>query len=172
MGKQETRKGVGLKPRVLLDTNVYGFLLRSSEATLLEEVRSTHAVTFYGFDVIRGELRAIPQTAKECGRSLRNLALNLYDKLVGRHHYTKSNVVEALAVEYVKAYEGGISAKAMWSDFLIVACATVHGLDVVVSEDRHSLLSAPALRAYKKVNKANDFGLPAFYPMEALQKLL
>ncbi len=158
--------------RVLLDTNIYGFFFEGDDPQFLPVALKTGKVVFYGFEVVRKELRATPKKFKHGNRSYRSLLLSVYDELVKGHSYRLSPVVEALAQEYSKEYAGGISKKELWKDFLIVACASIHGLDLIVSEDNHSMVSAPAISAYKKVNARNDLREPVFYSMEKFKKLL
>jgi len=158
--------------RVIFDTNVYGFFFEGEDHSFLPLALKTDKVIFFGFEVVRKELRATSKKVKHGKRNYRGLLLSVYDELVGSHYYRLSHVIEALAKEYSKEYAGGISKKELWKDFLIVACASIHGLDLIVSEDNHSMVSQPAIRAYKKVNGKNDLREPVFYSIKEFKKLL
>lgn len=45
-------------------------------------------------------------------------------------------------------------------DFMIVACASIYGLDVVYSADNKTLLSKPALKSYSHINLKENFRTP------------
>ena len=48
-------------------------------------------------------------------------------------------------------------------DFTIVACATFYNLDIVVSDDQKTLLSKPALKAYKHICVKEGYRQPDFW---------
>lgn len=83
-----------------------------------------------------------------------------------------TKLVEVLAEEYLKKYAGGISKKKLRNDFLIVACATLNHLDILVSEDNHSMFSRKAIEAFNKVNSENGLNAPNFYSIKQLAQLL
>jgi hypothetical protein len=79
-----------------------------------------------------------------------------------------------LAEEYWKDYKsnkGGTSKRKIFPDFLIVAVATIHWLDIVVSEDNKTMKSRIALKAYNKINKEKKFNTPKFISLNELIKL-
>jgi len=45
-------------------------------------------------------------------------------------------------------------------------------LDILVSEDKHSMFSEKAMEAYRKVNGENGLKTPKFYSFEELKKIL
>lgn len=47
-------------------------------------------------------------------------------------------------------------------DFLIVAIPTMHGLDIVYSEDKRTMISENALKSYRIVNVLHNLKTPAF----------
>ncbi len=55
--------------------------------------------------------------------------------------------------------------KKLRDDFKIIACASFHALDVLVSEDRHTLLSPLVIEACKKVNNRNKLVSPTFFSL-------
>ena len=105
-------------------------------------------------------------------RNYRGILLSGYDNIVKQHNYNLTPVVETLAEEYWKEYRGGISKDKLWNDFLIVACASLHNLDIIVSEDNHSMASGSAKTAFSKANKINQLREPVFYSLKEFAKLL
>ncbi len=151
----------------MLDTNVYEFL----HLQYLDSVRkliNEQKIVVYGCKVIRKELREISPKARLDGRSFRNLLLSIYDELTEGHDYQLESVAENLAEQYWNEYDGGIAKRKLMNDFLIVAISSVHNLDIIVSEDAHSMKSGQAIRAYLKVNNENGFRTPAFYSVKEL----
>jgi hypothetical protein len=72
---------------------------------------------------------------------------------------------ERLCEDYFITYKelgGAFGVNEMRNDFLIVACATIHEMDIIVSEDSRSLLSEDALKAYSIVNALYKRKNPAF----------
>ena len=153
--------------RVMLDTSVYeSVFLRHIDK--LKKMVEEDRIIVYGCNVVRKELREIPQDVKYLGKSFRNSLLLVYDKFTGSHSYPVESVVEFIAEEYWKEYEGGISKRKLMNDFLIVAVASIHNLDIIVSEDNHSMKSRLAIETYKKVNDRNAFRTPMFYSISQL----
>lgn len=155
----------------MLDTNVYGVLVEPRKEELTRKMTEKSTILFYGYDVIRTELRATSK-ARIVGQNLRIELLLLYDKLVGCHAFQTNTKIAGIATEYALNYRGGISQRLLANDFLIVACASVHQLDIVVSEDRHSLLSPLAMSAYAAVNEKHRLPMPTFYSLEEFEKRL
>jgi len=155
--------------RAILDTNTYEALYRKDLWRVTSLIES-HKLIVYGCKVIRNELRDIPKSLKVDGRNYRNLLLSVYDS-VAKRTLPVENLSETLAEEYWLAYEGGVSKRKMISDFLIVAIATLHNVDVVVSEDERTLKSGPARRAYEQVNQKKKLKTPGLITLENLLKL-
>lgn len=158
--------------RVLLDTNIYGLLIERRESEIFVKGYESKRFIFYGFDLVREELRNISTTKRLGKSSLRQLVLEFYDGIIRQHHYPRTILIEQIAKEYLQEYRGGISKQSLWSDFQIVACASVHGLDLLVSADDHSMLSTLAREAYKKVNEKHALKTPFFYSLEKFKRLL
>jgi hypothetical protein len=157
-----------MKPsRVMFDTSVYEFLFLRHLDNLGKKVELGE-IAIYGCSVVRKELREIPKSVKHEGRSFRNSLLSVYDKVAGKHSYPVEGVVEFTAEQYWKEYNGGISKRKLMNDFRIVAVSSMHNLDIIVSEDNHSMKSAPAIMAYMKVNEKNGFRTPRFYSINDL----
>lgn len=159
------------KLRAILDTNVYGILL-ASKPYLIPKISNSERLIIYGFEVIRKELRAIPKTEILYDENFRMEALKLYDSIVKNHNLEANGLIAKLATNYAESYNGGISKEKLQKDFLIVAAATIHRLDIIVSADQHSMQSAPARRAYTEINEKYQLPSPKFYSMTNLEKLL
>ncbi|MFH0970092.1 MAG: type II toxin-antitoxin system VapC family toxin [Candidatus Diapherotrites archaeon] len=155
--------------RIILDTNVYGFFIEQGKQELAKRLSVAEHIQVYGFDLIRNELRNHPK-GKIGNRNVRQDLLRLYDVLVQSRTFRTNDRIASIATEYGLSYRGGISRAQLVNDFLIVACASIHGLDVIVTEDRHSMGSAPALRAYAQVNQENGLRTPLFYSFAELEK--
>jgi predicted nucleic acid-binding protein len=165
--------------RILLDTNIYEHLLIEVGKPMLETVVKEKKLIFYGTETVRKELRDIPVSKKYAtGSDLRNLRislLQLYDLTVGKHHYQSTHQMEDVAEKYFalyRSYGGKEQKEGIISDFLIVACACLHHLDIVVSEDSKTMVSEPAKKAYDAVNHILEFKTPKFYRFLELKKML
>jgi rRNA-processing protein FCF1 len=125
--------------KVMLDTSVYGELIKevSIANAIIALVPKKYVI--YGTKIIRSELRDIAKEARIEGRSKRNLLLQLYDSFVRQDHLQN-----------------------MINDLRIVACASFHNLDIVVSNDEKSMLSEDALPAYAAVCKEFRLRVPKF----------
>ncbi len=158
--------------RILLDTNSYGLLAEEASPELFSKIESSGNVVIYGLSIVRQELRDTPKGATRNGAKLRNLLLNYYDKLTKGRNLPLTRLVEVLGQEYLNNYSGGISKRKLSTDFLIVACASLNRLDVLVSDDNHSMLSRSAIESYNKVNAQNGLKTPKFYSLRQFGKLL
>ncbi len=114
---------------------------------------------------IRKEIRDIPKITK-LSRRTRNLLLGLYDRITGNHFLEHSIKITNLARKYYDHYRhlGGIYGwdTSIRIDFMIVACASVHGLDIVYSEDNRTLLNKTSLKAYDHINLKENLRTPGF----------
>ena len=156
--------------RVILDTNIYGFLaIDPKKKSVVEKILSS--VVVYGVDVIRKELRATPKGFVD-GINLRNDLIRLFDDLVKKSYEITPEMMR-IAENYYTAYKefGGFKPKQkIFDDFLIVACASVHNIDVVVSDDNKTLVSDEAVKAYRVINPAFDKKLPQFIDYEKFKR--
>ena len=160
--------------RVLLDTSVYGKLIEEPQ-TVIEIARQVPShLVIYGFRTVRNELRETPPSLRFAGRSKRILLLNLYDSLMRNHDLTENKLIETLARDYFKTYiiKGNIAESKLRNDFLIIAAATIHHLDIVVSSDLHTMLSNNAIECYTQVNKKYGLPNPTFTPYENFKQTL
>jgi hypothetical protein len=160
--------------RVIFDTNIYGLLIKEKDAEEIEQkIIEDKEFIVYGYNPIRREIRDIPKVTK-LSKKTRMLLLNLYDKITGNHFLEHSIKITNLARKYYDHYRklGGIYG---WDttiriDFMIVACASFHGLDVVYSKDNKTLLGKHALKAYKHINLKENYRTPEFLRYEDLLK--
>ena len=158
--------------RVLLDTNGYDPFLEDSDLSKLLNAICANKILVYGFKVVRQELRDIPKNILYEKQNFRIVTLKLYDKIVQNHEYGLTPFVEKLAQEYSEFYAGTRSKDKMRKDFLIVACASIHQLDVLASNGHQTMLSDDAIKTYTKVNIENELPLPTFYSVDEFKKLL
>lgn len=163
--------------RVLLDTNVYGQLILDKVVAkgLLDLIPVP--LLIYGSEVVRAELRDVSKKEKVEDKSKRMLLLNLYDTLTqeeGRTYKT-TPFIEILALQYFDEYsrlEGKKGYEELRKDFVIIATASIHGLDVVVSSDTKTMLSDEAKEAYVNVNDKNQLRTPQLLGYEELKGII
>jgi hypothetical protein len=155
--------------RVIFDTNIYGKLIEEEDIEKISlKIKQDNKFLVYGFKPVRKELRKTPKTIKLGTLTKRNVLLNLYDNLTQGRDLTNFLTIHELAFKFYKEYRkrGGIRD---WSktnidiDFIIVACACFHTLDVVVSNDQRTLLNQFALDAYKYVCSKNAIWRPKLW---------
>ena len=158
-----------MEKRILLDTSVYGKLVDDTFVfPLLLSGKKDNDFVVYGNDIIRAELRAISRNARDGkGKKIRLYTLYVYDSLITKenHNLKMNNFIEQLAKLYVNEYKvcgGGVGETQIKNDFLIIACATLHKLDIVISDDKRTMLSVAALEAYKRVNQKQGFQNPKY----------
>ena len=149
--------------RFLLDTNIYGELILDSDFVKIKTEIAEKAV-IHGFKVIRDELRDVPKKIKLNRNNLRIGLLHIYDELISKS-YPLTAEIGKLSNDYYKIYRklGGSKEQGkIIDDFLIVACAAIHQIDIVVSEDNKSMLVENALKAYDLVNALKKKRTPKF----------
>ncbi len=152
--------------RVIFDTNIYGLLLKEKDADELEnKIITDKEFIVYGYRPIRQEIRDIPKVTK-LSRKTRILLLILYDKITRGHFLENSIKITDLARKYYDCYRnlGGIYGwdTSIRIDFMIVACASFNGLDIVYSADERTMLGKNALKAYKHINLKENLRTPNF----------
>ena len=162
--------------RIILDTNIYGLILKDPERLEVVELMKTKSkMTIYGFKVIRNELRDVPKLIKVQQRSLRIDLLNLYDSIVEDHLLDFNAQVTKIAENYYKAFRefGGTKSKEeIIDDFMIVSAASLNNLDIVVSNDEKSMSNESALRAYNLINSVLNKRTPKFIMYNQFKNLL
>lgn len=162
--------------RVILDTNVYGHLLREEDTKELQKhLMKSEDLIIYGYKPIRSEIRAIRKVTKMSKRT-RNSLLTLYDNLTKGRYLDNSQEIMALAKRYHDHYKGRGGTYAWHTsikvDFMIVACASLHGLDIIYSGDNKTLRGRTTREAYKHVNHEEDLRTPTLQGYEdLLQKI-
>jgi hypothetical protein len=165
--------------RILLDTNVYEFILKELEVEHLRKVKERRLIIFYGADIIRKELRSIPKKRKEAVKSkivkLRSTLLSIYDLLVEKHSYKTGIATKSVADDYYIAYAvlgGKVPKDRIMSDFEIVAVASLHNIDILVSQDSKTMLSRKSIKAFSYVNAINKLKNPNFIRIEEFKRLI
>lgn len=158
--------------RVIFDTNIYGLLIKEKNAFEIENrIVEDKSLVVYNYKPIRDELRGIPKMTR-LSRKTRNLVLNVYDKLTKNHFLENSIDITYLARKYHNHYrnQGGVYG---WDtnirvDFMIVACASINGLDVIYSEDAKTLICKKARKAYHHINIKEGLRTPYFLSYKEL----
>ncbi len=142
--------------KVLLDTSVYGKLLIDPRAKPLRQMFRSSCI-IYGATIIRRELRSTPKNIRYGAQKVRLALLAMYDDMTKERIRAETPESQRLAQLYVRAYRefgGNVSSAEVLNDFRIIALATVHGMDVVVSDDERTMLSEAARKAYFLINAA------------------
>ncbi len=159
--------------RIILDTNIYGFLIKEKNIDdLNKKLKENKDLKIFGYKVIKEELRDVPKKQKLGDHKLRTLLINLYSDLI-KEQYGRSTEIKKLAEEYYKEFKrlGGKRAFGdLKNDFEIVACASIHDLDIIISDDEKTLKGRIALRCYENINLKNHLKVPNFYGYEDLKK--
>lgn len=158
-----------MKPQVraMIDTNVYELLYKNPVEKIFELVE-TGKLVVYGCRVVRKELRDISPKIMVNNKNYRTALLRVYDEMAAKHDVPVSELSEVLANQYIKEYKGGVARYKIHSDFLIVATATIHKLDIIISHDERTMKSGSAKKAYDTVNNKNGLTTPNFIRLEEL----
>ncbi|MEK6887389.1 MAG: hypothetical protein AABX14_00415 [Candidatus Aenigmatarchaeota archaeon] len=160
--------------RVILDTNIYGRIIERKEREIIEKTLDGKTdVIIYGFDVVRKELRKISSNVRYEGVHVRMALLSLYDNIAKTHIYMTTSLIKKLADEYYDIYRqlgGKEKREEIINDFLIVACASIHELDLVVSDDNRTMLNESAIKTYNIVNKLRSYSTPDFIHYDAFRR--
>ena|SRR3990167_431961 len=120
-----------------------------------------------------GNLNLKPRNERDHG--LRITLLSLYDEITRGKEFTITEEMNQLANSYYKAYRefgGSKSLDSIIEDFTIISCASVHGIDIVVSDDTKSMLTENAVRAYRLVNEIAKKRTPDFIDYEEFKRRL
>ena len=160
--------------RVIFDTNIYGIIILENPEIVEKIVRDTDLVV-YNFKPIRRELRDIPKKERIKELSKRNFALQIYDQITKNHYLSESIKIDKLALKFYNRYraEGGIrdwKTTNIKIDFTIVACACLNSLDVIYSNDESTMISKPALKAYKHIAIKESLKVPNFWRYKDLKE--
>jgi hypothetical protein len=160
--------------RVIFDTNIYGNLAEEPDREEIEKrIAEEKDFIVYNFTPIRKEIRNIPKTTKASKRA-RILLLGIYDRITGGHFLKNSIEITQLAKMYFDHYRN-LGGTYGWQtnirvDFMIVACASFHGLDIIYSSDERTMLGKTALKAYKHINIKENRRTPDFLKYQLLLK--
>ncbi len=163
--------------RVLLDSSVYGALIKDSDSVMRLDNHLGKDMVIYGNAVIRRELKDTPKHIIYGKRKVQILLLNLYDSLVRKpHHDLQINfLVEQLAAVYAKECRQqriAFSREELDHDMLIIACAVIHKLDIVVSDDERTMLSQALRMVYASVNNGLGLENPCLITYNTFKELL
>ena len=113
---------------------------------------------------------------KHSGDNLRIAMLSLYDKFTsGREIRIDENELRKIANKYYEVYRklgGSISFNELQKDYLIIAAASKNNMDLVVSNDRGTMLSELSINSYALVNKALKLRNPQFIDYQKFKKLM
>ncbi len=152
--------------RVIFDTNVYGLLLDEPDwAEIERKIQQEKDFIVYGYGSIRKEIRSIP-TKTRLSKAVRIKLLSMYDRIIGKHvlkHYLK---ISHLAKKYHDYYRN-LGGTYGWDtsiriDFMIVACASIYGMDIIYSNDEKTMNSKYAIKAYNRINSRENIRTPNF----------
>ncbi|HZX20519.1 MAG TPA: hypothetical protein VFF13_05890 [archaeon] len=161
------------KLRVLFDTNVYGLVAKTATPHQFVSLVESKGAIVCGSTIIRSEIRKISKDASIGGLKLRKIVLGIYDALVDdKRNYSISGLIESIATEYYKNYSGNHSWKEMENDFLIVATASLHQIDVVISNDEKTMISKNAVSAYRTINQKFELDTPKFIKLEEFERTI
>ena len=96
--------------KIILDTNIYGELVKEQALLKIKEKIRSREDLIYGVDVIRRELRDTPKSILLLNRNLRISLLSLYDEFIGKHTIRLSEEMTKIAEKYYSVYKefGGI----------------------------------------------------------------
>mgnify|MGYP001562414295 CR=1 FL=1 len=161
--------------RIIFDTNIYSFIAEDKNVKeITARIKNNKELRVYGYRLIKEEIKNIPKTREYETHKYRTLLINLYSDLI-KEQYSESPNITKLAELYYKEFQklgGKRSFQDLKVDFGIVACATIHHLDLIVSGDEKTLKGNIALEAYKNVNIRNKLRTPNFYNFEDLKKAI
>ena len=161
--------------RIILDTNIYSTIAKDKNSKeITERIKNIKDLKIYSYRPIKEEIKSIPKTLRYDGHKLRTLLINLYFDLI-KEQYPESSAIKKLAELYYKEFKfkklgGKRSFDDLRIDFEIVACAAIHKLDLITSEDEKTLKGSIALEAYKNVSLRNRLKPPNFYNYNDLKK--
>ena len=161
--------------RLILDTNIYSSIAKDKDSKeIARKIKGNNNLKIYGYKSIKNEIKEIPKSLKYGNQKYRTLLINLYFDLI-KEQYPESQNIKKLAEIYYKEFKklgGKRSFNDLKNDFEIVACASIHKLDLIISEDEKTLKGNIALKSYKEVNFRNLLRTPEFYNYESLKKII
>ncbi len=159
--------------RLIFDTNIFSFIAKDRDFNkIVEKIKSEKDIKVYGYKVIKDEIKDIPKSRIYENHKLRTFLINLYFDLI-KEQYPESQNIKNLAEIYYKEFKklgGKRSFSDLKTDFEIVACASIHKLDLIISEDEKTLKGSIAIKVYRDVNLRNLLKTPDFYSYNDLKK--
>jgi len=153
---------------ILLDTNIYGELadLGESGVKIIDNIYEgilRQEICVHNFRVIRNELREGIQSIQ---------LLKLYDAITASTIHDINPEIEKIAEEYYDSYKkfGGGQGKTenFMKDLRIVAFSSLKRVTLIYSNDKRTMFSDPAIRAYKEVNFDKNLPEPTFHTFDDL----
>ena len=146
--------------RALFDTNIYGRLVENNELRFVVET-SESILTVYGSVITNRELRNYEGIAtlefEGRTRKLRSLLFEAYNLLVKDRIYPLDDKTDRLAEGYFIAYQkfgGKKNQNSIINDFLIVAIASLHRLEIIYSDDSKTMIQE--LRNLKQTKRRSS----------------
>ncbi len=146
-----------------MDANIYGKIIDDTNISedLSESIRRDNEFQVHNFRVVRNELRKIPEL------------IELYDKITTNRIITVNDEIEKLASGYYSEYKknGGVQTdnQNFMNDLLIVACASIKGFDIIVSDDEKTMKNPIAIDSYDKINLLRNLRTPTFISYKNLR---
>lgn len=165
----------------IMDTAFYGqLLLEPDKERPINKIKTTKTFFIVGLDVIEKELFETPAHVTYRGESTRKLLITLFSSLVDKVDRLPP-IASYLADKYFQRYKAiakrGKEAKLLMYgepnlkiDFQIIAFASLKSIDIVVSPDKRTMLSALARRVYASVNARNGLRTPRLIDYSEFKK--
>ena len=158
---------------ILIDTSLYIAAVQDIELEKLLEGLSQKAF-IQSCDVIEEEIHDSSEFLRRTNRKQQAEKLRLiYDK-VHKGNIGKTERIFNLAKEYHKSAElSKKQDKDIKNDFLIVASASVAGVETILSLNRKTMASEEMVKIYNTINPRNKYRAPIFLTArEALSQFL
>lgn len=154
--------------RVILDTNIYGEIIKQGDIEFTLENLNKSGLIVYGSQVIRKELRDVSKEKLTVSagkkRKLRSLILSLYDSIVRKDLKATEDIMK-IAKSYYSTFRllGGITSQDnILTDFIIVAIAARNNLDIIYSIDDETMVSDLSRKSYQIANEIFGLRTPKF----------
>lgn len=148
---------------LILDTNIYGLLAVDKDLHTLHAILESKPFRIYGLDIIRRELKSAPRVIVK-NVNIHASLLRAYSEHLSKEYSFEERFAELARAYYVSYCENGgsLPQETLFNDFLIVACASVKNIDIVVSEDKATMLGELQRRSYQQVNALQHIRMPRF----------
>ena len=161
------------KLKVIVDTNVYDYIALE-KVELVEKI--IDKLEIYDFNLIKKEIKNTPKNKLfDNGDKIRKMLLEVYGEIVSNKSITLNTKIKNLANDYFGEYlkmGGKKSKKNLINDFEIVACASLFGLDVIISNDDKTMKNKISKKSYKIINLKNQLRTPQFIDFKFLKNNL